>query len=138
MADGGSGKREKSRRYASAERGRFEYIIGHYVRECFRTRSVARASELAELLDANRATLSRTITKVLGRSLVAELRARQLAEAQRLLIVSDLKIVEVASRSAFGDRSTFFRVFRAAFGMTPSEYRKHAKNRQQNTTLRQR
>jgi AraC-like DNA-binding protein len=113
-----------------------EFIISHYLRECFRARSVARASELAQRLHANRATLSRAMTEALGRSLLAELRARQLEEAARLLRMTDLKLAEVASRSAFGDRSTFFRVFRAAFEMTPNEYRNAARERQQNTTLR--
>jgi AraC-like DNA-binding protein len=113
----------------------FEFIISHYLRECFRARTVARASELAERLNANRATLSRTMSETLGRTLLSELRARQLEEASRLLRTTRLTIVEVAARSAFGDRTTFFRVFRAAFEMTPGEYRKRAHERQQNTTL---
>jgi AraC-like DNA-binding protein len=97
---------------------------------------VARASELAERLNANRATLSRTITQTLGRTLVSEMRGRQLEEAARLLRTTNLTVAEVASRSAFGYRTTFFRIFRAAFEMAPGEYRKQAQKRQQNTTLR--
>jgi len=113
----------------------FEFIVSHYLRECFRARTVARASELAERLNANRATLSRTMSQTLGRTLVSELRARQLDEAARLLRTTNLTVAEVAARSAFGDRTTFFRVFRAAFAMTPGEFRKAARERQQNTTL---
>ena len=119
-----------------SQRRAFDFIISHYLRECFRARSVARASELAERLNANRATLSRTMTLTLGRTLLSELRKRQLEEAARLLRTTDLPLADVASRAAFGDRTTFFRVFRAAFGMTPSQYRKDAKTRQQNATLR--
>jgi AraC-like DNA-binding protein len=126
----------RRRRYPNADRARFDYIIGHYLRECYRAQSVARASELAERLRANRATLSRTIAQVLGRSLVAELRERRLAEAARLLRVTDFTIAEVAARSAFGDRSTFFKVFRSAFQTSPNEYRKSVKKKQQNATLR--
>ncbi|HEV8436075.1 MAG TPA: helix-turn-helix domain-containing protein [Thermoanaerobaculia bacterium] len=111
------------------------FIIEHYLRECFRVRTVARASELAERLNSNRSTLSRTMSQTLGRTLLSELRRRQLDEAARLLRTTDLTVAEVAARSAFGDRTTFFRVFRAAFDMTPGEYRKAEVERQQNTTL---
>jgi AraC-like DNA-binding protein len=113
----------------------FEFIISHYLRECFRARTVARASELAERLNANRATLSRTMSETFGRTLLSELRRRQLDEAARLLRTTNLTIAEIAARSAFGDRTTFFRVFRAAFEMTPGAYRKTEVERQQNTTL---
>ena len=113
----------------------FDFIISHYLRDCFRARTVARISELAERLNANRATLSRTMSDTLGRTLLSELRAKQLEEAARLLRTTDLTVAEVALRSAFGHRTTFFRVFRAAFEMSPSEYRKQAQERQQNTTL---
>ena len=119
-----------------AQRRLAEFIIAHYLRDCFRTREVARASELAQRLDANRATLSRNMTRILGRTLLAEMRARQLEEAARLLRMTDLPIAEIARRSAFGDRSTFFRVFGAAFQTTPGEYRKGAHAGQQNATLR--
>jgi AraC-like DNA-binding protein len=119
-----------------AQRRLVEFIISHYLRECFRSRTVARASELAERLSANRATFSRTMTRTLGRTLLAEMRKRQLEHASRLLQMTDLPLAEIASRSAFGDRSTFFRAFRAGFGMTPGEYRKTACARQQNATLR--
>jgi AraC-like DNA-binding protein len=113
-----------------------EFIIDHYLRECFRARTVARISELAERLSANRATFSRTMARALGRTLLAEMRKRQLQHASRLLRVTNLPIAEIVSRSAFGDRSTFFRVFRAGFGMTPGAYRKAAMTEQQNATLR--
>lgn len=115
-----------------AQRRLIKFIIGHYLRDCFRTRSVARVSELAERLAANRATLSRNMTRALGRTLLAEMRARQLEEAARLLRMTDLTIAEIAKKSAFGDRSTFFRVFRQGVGMTPGEYRAG----QQNATSR--
>jgi AraC-like DNA-binding protein len=58
------------------------------------------------------------------------LRDRQLAEAQRLLRVNPLTLTldEIAAASAFGHRSTFFRLFRDAFGMTPDEYRRQVTN----------
>jgi AraC-like DNA-binding protein len=123
-------------RRGQPDRAGIEYAIEHYLLECFEKRAVARASEVAERLERDRAHVSRTISQVLGRSLLAALRDGQLKEAARLLVTTDLKLDEVRRRSAFGDRSTFFRLFRARYQTSPAAYRKaHAKT-QQNTTLR--
>jgi len=119
----------------AADRARFEYIIQHYVRECCARQTSARASELAQRLAANRATLTRTITEALGRPPSAVMREMQLGEAVRLLETTTLSINEIAARAAFGDRSTFFRAFRARFGIGPGAYRS-SKVRQQNATVR--
>jgi AraC-like DNA-binding protein len=102
---------------------RFGHIIGHYLRECYATRTPARVASLARLLGGNRPTLSRTITHYLGKSLKAALRERQVKRAAGLLRSTNLPLSEVAAQSAFGDRTTLHRAFRAAFGVSPSEYR---------------
>jgi len=122
---------------SNAERARIQYIIGHYLRDCCRRQTVARSSELSQLLEANRATFSRRVSEILGHSIVVELRERRLEEAKRLLRTApDLTIAEVAARSAFGHRSTFLRTFRRFCGTTPGQYRKAELARQQNATLR--
>ncbi|MGH7485336.1 MAG: helix-turn-helix domain-containing protein, partial [bacterium] len=127
-------KTARKHRSRAADRARLEYIIRHYVLECCAKETSARASELAQRLAANRTTLSRTVTDVLGRPLRAVMRDRQLEEAVRLLGTTTLSIDEIAARSAFGDRSTFFRAFRGRFGMGPHAYRS-LKFRQQNATV---
>ena len=113
-----------------ADRRRYEQIIDRYLRDCYAQRTVARVSELAQLLDAPRPYLSKVIPQLFGKSLGTVLREKQLAEAARLLTVaSPLRLEEIASASAFGHRSTFFRVFRQAFGMTPGEYRSRIRER---------
>ena len=49
---------------------------------------------------------------------------RQLPYAQHLLETTTLSTVQVGRRAAFGTHPTFYRCFKAAFGMTPGEYRK--------------
>jgi len=102
---------------------RFGHIIGHYLRECYATRTPARVVSLARLLGGNRPTLSRTITHYLGKPLKAVLRERQVKRAARLLRSTNLSLSEVAARSAFGNRSTLHRAIRSAFGVSPTEYR---------------
>lgn len=114
---------ENSLNPSRADRRRYELIIEQYLRDCYRQRTAARVSELADLLGASRPYLSRVIPQLFGKSLRAVLRERQLAEAMRLLRATSLRVDDVAAASAFGDPTTFFRQFRAAIGMTPAEYR---------------
>jgi len=117
----------RNRRYANptkhAERRRYNQIIEKYLSDCYSQRTAARVSELAQVLDISRPYLSRIVPELFGKSLRALLRDRQLEEAKRLLRSTPLAINEVAFASAFGTPKTFFRLFRAAFGMTPKEYR---------------
>ena len=116
----------RHRRTASSpreERRRYERIIDVYLRDCFDARTVARASELAEKLSANRQHISRTIRLLFGRPLAAILRQKQLAEAVRLLTTTPLDVKAVAGAAAFGHQRTFQRNFRKAFGLTPTQYR---------------
>src|SRR4051794_10407997 len=66
-----SGKKSVRQR---ANEIRFSYIISHYLRECYATRTPARVATLARLLGGNRPTLSRTITQYLGKPLKTDAR----------------------------------------------------------------
>jgi AraC-like DNA-binding protein len=105
------------------ERRRYERIINVYLRDCFDARTVARASEVAQKLSANRQHISRTIRRLFGRPLTAVLREKQLAEAVRLLTTTPLDVKDVAAAAAFGHQRTFQRNFRKAFSLTPTQYR---------------
>lgn len=52
------------------------------------------------------------------------LRARQLLRAQKLLRTTSLSTVQIAVACAFGTPPALYRSFKAAFGITPGEYRK--------------
>lgn len=108
------------------DRRRYLLVIERYLADCYEKRTAARASELAQFLSADRTHLSRTIVELFGKSLHTILREKQFDEARRLLRLTPLSMDEVATASGFGHRSTFFRLFRDAFGTTPSEYRKKA------------
>ena len=85
----------------------------------------ARAYERLKDSEIQRTYLSKIIPQLFGKSLGVLLREKQLAEAKRLLeLVDPLGMDDIAAASAFGHRSTFYRVFRAAFGITPAEYRR--------------
>jgi AraC-like DNA-binding protein len=106
-----------------ADRRRYEQIIEQYLSDCYGRRTPARVGELADLLGGSRPYLSRVIPHLFGRPLGVILSERKLCEAKRLLDLTTLGLDDVAAASAFGHRSTFFRQFQAAFGVTPAEYR---------------
>lgn len=81
---------------------------------------------LAELLGMSTRHLSRVVKQDKGISVhrwVAELR---FAEAQRLLAENDLSLQEISQRTAFKSAAAFSVAFRAAAGLSPSEYRRLA------------
>jgi AraC-like DNA-binding protein len=108
------------------ERRRYERIIDRYLDECYATRTHARASELSRNLGADRRSVSDAVGRLFGKSLKAVLLEKQLAVAVRLLAVTSLPASEIGKATSFGHRSTFHRVFKRAYGMTPKEYRLQA------------
>ena len=112
-----------------AQRQRLERAIELYLRDCYRLRTAARVSELAQHLGTSRSYISRTAPDLLGTSLREALRRRQLDYAAKLLVSTRLPVHEIALRAAFGHPSTFFRIFRKAFGDSPDTYRAKATNR---------
>lgn len=125
---GESGRKGKgSKRHSShAERQRVERAIELYLRECYRARTVARVSELALYLGANRTYLSRVVAALTGQSLSDTLRTRRLAYAERLVRETSLTFSEIAAAAAFGTERTLRRAFERAYGMTLGAYRKKA------------
>jgi xylan 1,4-beta-xylosidase len=101
-----------------------EHAIDEYLAGCYLGRTAARASELAEFLGISRSRLVRMATRILGVSIKAALRTRQLARAAGLLLESSETVDEVGVLSGFGDRRTFHRSFRRAFGCSPAEFRR--------------
>ncbi len=104
-------------------RQRLERARELYLRHCYATRTVARADEFAERLGLTRPYLSRMVLEVFEIPVRDFLRERQLAYAQHLLGTTTLSTVQVGLASAFGTHPTFYRCFKAAFGMTPGKYR---------------
>jgi AraC family transcriptional regulator, melibiose operon regulatory protein len=63
--------------------------------------------------------------KAFGTTLIDYLTHHRLSHAQRLLVTSDEKIIEIAFSSGFNSISRFNEAFRRSCGCTPREYRLH-------------
>ena len=48
----------------------------------------------------------------------------RVAEAQRLLLTTSLRVTEIAESAGFGSLSSFYEHVSAASGMSPREYRR--------------
>ena len=105
-------------------RHRLERAAEVYLLDCYERRTAARADEFAEHLRRSRPYLSRLVPEALGVSLRVFLRERQLAYACDLLRTTNRSTVVIGQAAGFGTHPTFYRCFKAAFGMTPGEYRK--------------
>jgi len=104
-------------------RRRLERAADLYLRECYERRTPARCDDFARQLGLTRKHLARLGSGVLGVSPRDYLRSRQLLYAEQLLRTTSLSTVQVAEAAAFGTHTTFYRAFKAAYGMTPGQYR---------------
>ena len=68
--------------------------------------------------------LERRFMSSLNRSINEELRRKRLEEAKQLLSSTGLTIAEIAPLVGFRSTTYLHRTFRAAFGMTPAQYRR--------------
>jgi AraC-like DNA-binding protein len=117
-----------SGRSRDAYRRRFERAAELYLHACYGTKTAARADEFAAYLHLARPYLSRLVPDLIGMPLRDYLRGQQLTHAQHLLRTMPVTVTvdQIALASAFGTPWTFYRCFKAAFGMTPTKYRSSA------------
>lgn len=80
--------------------------------------------KLANMGCMNRFKLSRAFKKKFGITLTSYLTTVRVKNAAELFYRPDLNISEIAHSVGYSNIVHFDRVFRAAYGMTPSEYRK--------------
>lgn len=117
-------KKRPGRKTSHYDRQRLERAAELYLRECYRSRTAARVSEFATFIHVARPYLSRMVPELTGLSVREFLRRQQLQLACRLLRESSvLTVAQIALMCGFGTPRTFHRVFRAAFSITPLEYR---------------
>jgi AraC family transcriptional regulator, transcriptional activator of pobA len=81
------------------------------------------AGHYAAELNVTAGTLSRTLTKLTGRSTKQLITDRVTLEAVRLLRFSDLSIKEIAAKLGFGDQFAFSKAFKRQRGEAPLDFR---------------
>lgn len=94
----------------------------HFVAE--RSHGPLRVEAVADHVHVTVRSLERRFRAVLGRTVVEEIARLRLERAKRTLVDSDVPIKNVAHQSGFRGVKHFHKVFRAAEGVTPGEYRR--------------
>ena len=81
------------------------------------------AGHYADELGVTTGTLSRTLSRLTGRSTKQLITDRVMLEAARLLRFSDLSVKEIAARLGFGDQFAFSKAFKRHRGEAPLDFR---------------
>jgi AraC-like DNA-binding protein len=97
----------------------FDYIDANY------KRPIALA-DVAKAVKLSRAYLTNTVRKETGRTVGDWIAERRMAEARRLLHVTDLSVAQVARVVSYTDAGYFTRLFKRLHGVTPVTWRTSA------------
>jgi AraC-like DNA-binding protein len=127
-ADGKSpaGTDEPPAMHASAF-GLFERIL-QIVSE--RYQEPLRIPDIAQELGVSRAHVMRQFRKVAGITLLEYVTQRRVSCAQRLMITTDEKILDIALESGFGSLGQFYACFKRITGQSPARYRRALRRRE--------
>ena len=79
----------------------------------------------AHQLNVSVSHLNDTVKSVTGFSVTYHIQQAVLAEAQRLLVYTDLSIQEIATRLGYEDPKYFMRLFGKGVGLSPAKFRKN-------------
>jgi AraC family transcriptional activator FtrA len=101
----------------------FRLAADAYLAECFGRGTPPHVNELADRFGMTRAQLRRAFVAENSIPLAAYLKAARVARAKKLLSTTSLNMDDIARAAAFGTRTTFFRAFRQATGMSPQRWR---------------
>jgi AraC-like DNA-binding protein len=95
------------------------------IRSCYR--EPLTLDDLAGAAGMERFAFAHAFRRAVGRPPYAELRAQRLAAAADRLKSGPERVIDVAFNCGFASLSSFNRAFRAAYGITPSEYARLAR-----------
>jgi AraC-like DNA-binding protein len=82
------------------------------------------ARDVAQHLRLNADYLNRSFRRARGMTISEYIKRRRLREARSLLIEGRLSVAEVAGSCGFSELSYFRRLFRAAEGVSPADFRR--------------
>lgn len=94
------------------------YVDGH-------CRESITLDDVAELVHVSPSRVRHVFKDVTGVSFKEYVTAVRVAEAKRLLLLTDLPVADVARAVAYTNLSQFYKVFHRSCQMSPGEYRRH-------------
>jgi LacI family transcriptional regulator len=94
-----------------------------FIRDQSRRRCIS-VNEVAGCAGLSRRMLESRFRKLLGRSVLDEIRRLRIDQIAQLLVETDLPVAQIAELLGFADRGHIARYFRAGKGISPLAYRK--------------
>ena len=79
--------------------------------------------DLEEVFHVSGTQIKNCVRGVYGTSLYAMIRGQKMQAAAKLLLTSDMTVLEIAGRFGYDNASKFAAAFKAVLGVTPSVYR---------------
>ena len=108
-----------------AERLRQVSAMAQFVRD--HHRSELRVADVAAAVHLTPSHAMTVFRRTVGVTLGQYVTMCRVAEAQRLLLTTSLRVTEIAEEAGFGSLSSFYEHVSAACGMTPREYRRQGR-----------
>ena len=108
-----------------AERLRQVNAMAQFVRD--HHRSELRIADVAAAVHLTPSHAMTVFRRTVGVTLGQYVTMCRVAEAQRLLLTTSLRVTEIAEEAGFGSLSSFYEHVSAACGMTPREYRRQGR-----------
>ena len=94
----------------------------HFIRDCYA--QPISIPDVVRVLDVSRRQLETRFKKMLGHSILEEIKKRRLHQVRALLLETDFSLDQIAELSGFQSKNYLVNVFRKEFGMTMMTYRK--------------
>ena len=94
-----------------------------YLADSFAGGTPPHVNEFAHRIGISLSGLSRLFAAEPDTTVGAYFKDARIRRAKELLGTTDLSLTEIAHAAGFGTRTTMFRSFRSAVGLTPDEYR---------------
>lgn len=112
---------------ASCAVGGYSYVVCamEYISEHFA--SHISLNDVANHVHLSPSYFSKLFAEISGKSFVHYLTEQRVEHARLLLATTESSVTEVAFASGFGSFSAFSRAFQAYCGITPTEFKKHAR-----------
>ncbi len=80
--------------------------------------------DIAEYASVSQRTLNRHFQTALGMSPLSYIQQTRLEKCKLLLDISDMTFSEIVNRCGYKDETSFRRLFKRAYSVTPAEYRR--------------
>ncbi|MCD7956668.1 MAG: AraC family transcriptional regulator, partial [Lachnospiraceae bacterium] len=80
---------------------------------------------VSNYVSMNYSVFSQEFKRYTGKNFVTFLKELRMEEAKRLLIETDLRVIEISQKVGYENEKHFMKTFKAAYGVSPSEFRKN-------------